>query len=322
MLKARNLTSMKIENLLSFVPKILPNTRLFEVARIMADYRLRALQVVQNNTIIGKIDVKALVNKIKNSVLGNVKVSKIMIPQPITVTPSEKISKAREIMLKKRIDHLPVEKNRKICGILTSEQIVFNFITDYGGDRYVAGVPDTLKLLNYPVEAIMETHPLECEPQTPIRNVADKMLAENRSYTPVTLGEELHGIITYRDFTKLIVTKEEANVSVYIVGLPDNPFETEAAKTKFIRLVNILSKFLPSILETRSVIKTSYVEGQKRRYEVNVDIRTARKNFNYTTGGWDLPTLYDEITTAIKRMATSKKRDVKRGKGRLSIEGV
>ncbi|MEM1515612.1 MAG: CBS domain-containing protein [Candidatus Bathyarchaeia archaeon] len=313
---------MKIENLLSFVPKILPNTRLFEVARIMADYRLRALQVVQNNTIIGKIDVKALVNKIKNSVLGNVKVSKIMIPQPITVTPSEKISKAREIMLKKRIDHLPVEKNRKICGILTSEQIVFNFITDYGGDRYVAGVPDTLKLLNYPVEAIMETHPLECEPQTPIRNVADKMLAENRSYTPVTLGEELHGIITYRDFTKLIVTKEEANVSVYIVGLPDNPFETEAAKTKFIRLVNILSKFLPSILETRSVIKTSYVEGQKRRYEVNVDIRTARKNFNYTTGGWDLPTLYDEITTAIKRMATSKKRDVKRGKGRLSIEGV
>lgn len=307
-LRAKNPASMKIENLLSFVPKLSPDTRLFEAARIMADYRLRALPIVQENVIIGKIDVKVLVSKIKDSALGNITVSKIMTPSPVTITLGERVSKAREMMLRRKIDHLPVERNGRVHGILTSEHIVFNLIVDYGSDKYVTGVSDTLKLLDYPVEAIMETHPLESEPQTSIREVAGRMLAENRSYSLVTLGEELHGIVTYKDFTKLIATKEETGVPVYMVGLPDDPFEAEAAKIKFIRLVNNLSRFLPSILEARSVIKTSSVEGQRRRYEVNVNIRTARETFNYTTGGWDLPALYDEVASAVKRMVTSRKK--------------
>lgn len=319
-LRAKNPVSMKIENLLSFVPKLSLNTRLFEAARIMADYRLRALPIIQDNTIVGKIDIKAIVSKIKEGALGNIKVSKIMTPSPVTIAPSERVSKAREIMLRRKIDHLPIEKDRKVRGILTSEHIVFNLITDYSSDKYAAGVPDTFKLLDFPAEAIMESHPLECEPHTPIRDVAERMLSEKRSYSLVTLGEELHGIVTYRDFTKLILAREETNVPAYIIGLPDDPFEAEAAKTKFVRLVNSLSRFLPSILEARSTIKTSSMEGQRRRYEVNVNIRIDKKNFTYTTSGWDLPALYDEIADAIKRMATSKK-DVKRGRSRSLMKG-
>jgi len=319
-LKAKNPAAMKIENLLNFVPKLPPHIRLFEAARIMADYKLRALPIVQDNIIIGKIDVKALVKEIKNSALGNINVSKIMTPHTVTIAPGEKVSKAREIMLRRRIDHLPVKEDRKIRGVLTSEHIVFNLITDYGGERYVSGVPDTLRLLDYQAETMMEAYPLECEPQTPIRGIAERMLTEGRSYSLVTLGEELHGIVTYRDFTKLIAAKEETSAPVYIVGLPDDPFEAEAAKTKFTRLVNSLSKFLPSILEARSIIKTSSIEGQRRRYEVNVNIRTAKENFTYTTGGWDLPALYDEIASAIKRIATSRKKRL-RGQKPPSIKG-
>ncbi|MEM2092547.1 MAG: hypothetical protein QXR59_04595, partial [Candidatus Bathyarchaeia archaeon] len=114
-----------------------------------------------------------------------------------------------------------------------------------------------------------------------------------------------------------LISAEEAKTSipVYIIGLPDDPFEAEAAKIKFIRLVNGLSKFLPPILEARSAIKSSSVEGQRRRYEVNVNIRTAKENFIYSTSGWELPTIYDEIANAIKKMATSKKR-VKRSRSR------
>ncbi|MEM1550538.1 MAG: CBS domain-containing protein, partial [Candidatus Bathyarchaeia archaeon] len=319
-LKARNPASMKIENLLNFVPKLSLDANLFEAARIMADYRLRALPVIQNNRIIGKVDVRTIVSNIKDSSLGTTSASKIMTSQPITIAQDEKVSKAREIMLRRKIDHLPVEKDRNIRGILTSEHIVFNLVTDYGGGRYVSGVPDTLKLLDYPAKAMMESCILECGPQTPIKDVAERMLIENRSYSLVTLGEELHGIITYRDFTKLIATKEETAIPAYIVGLPDDPFEAEAAKIKFIRLVNSLSRFLPHILEARSIIKTSSTEGQRRRYEVNVSIRTAKENFTYTINGWSLPVLYDDIADAIKRMATSRK-ETRRGRRRPFIGG-
>ncbi|MBS7639026.1 CBS domain-containing protein [Candidatus Bathyarchaeota archaeon] len=315
-LKAKNPISMKIESLLNFVPKLSLGTRLLDAARTMADYRLRALPIIQDNTIIGKIDVRAIVSEVKDSALGNIRASKIMSSSPVTISPSESVSKAREIMLRKRIDHLPVEKGRRVGGILTSAHIAFNLITDFGGDKYVTGVPSTISPLDYPVEAIMSRHPLECEPHTPIRDVAERMLAEDLSYSLVTVGEELHGIITYRDFAKLISAEEaKTSIPVYIIGLPDDPFEAEAAKIKFIRLVNGLSKFLPPILEARSAIKSSSVEGQRRRYEVNVNIRTAKENFIYSTSGWELPTIYDEIANAIKKMATSKKR-VKRSRSR------
>lgn len=319
-LKARNPANMKAENLLSFVPKITPDTGLFEAAKIMSDYRLRALPVSQDNKVIGKIDIRSIVSEMRRSSLGDVRASKIMTPHPITIAPGEKVSKAREIMVRRRIDHLPIKEER-VKGILTSEQIVFNLITDYGGDKYVSGVPDTLSLLDYPVEAIMDRDLLQCEPQTSIRDVAERMLLGGFSYALVTLGEELHGIITYRDFAKLVVPEEEASAPVYIVGLPDDPFEAEAAKAKFIRLVASLSRFLPQIIEARSIIKIGSLGGQRRRYEVDVSIRTARESFRYTTEGWDLPTLYDEAATAIKRMATSRKREARRGKTRPSIEG-
>ena len=168
-LKAKNPANMRAESFLNFVPKLSVNTELLQAAKIMADYRLRALPIIHHNKIIGKIDVKSIVKEVKDSALGNIRVSKIMSPSPITVAVGEKISKAREIMLRRKIDHLPVVKFRRVGGILTSMQIVFNLISDLRGDKYRAGVPDIFNPLDYPVEAIMSASPLECSPQTSIK---------------------------------------------------------------------------------------------------------------------------------------------------------
>jgi len=145
---------MKIEPILKFVPKISTDTSLLHVAHVMAKYRLRALPVVQDNTIIGKIDVRVIVN------------------------------------------------------------------------------------------------------------------------------DNLWG------FPKLIFAKEtKSDTPVYIVGLPDDPFEAEAAKIKFTRLINSLSKFIPQILEARSIIKSSSSGGQREHYKINVFIKTAKDNFIYSSSG-------------------------------------
>ena len=318
-LKAKNPANMKAESFLNFVPKLSVNTELLQAAKIMADYRLRALPIIHHNKIIGKIDVKSIVKEVKDSALGNIRVSKIMSPSPITVAVGEKISKAREIMLRRKIDHLPVVKFRRVGGILTSMQIVFNLISDLRGDKYRAGVPDIFNPLDYPVEAIMSASPLECSPQTSIKKVAENMLNQNSSYSLVTMGEEIQGIVTYRDFAKLISLGEtRVNVPVYIIGLPEDPFEAEAAKIKFIRLIEGISRFLPSIIEARSTIKSSSLDKQRRRYEVNVSVRTARNVINYSSGGWDLPSIYDDIANAIRKIVTAKKRIKKRRRSRFA----
>jgi hypothetical protein len=59
----------------------------------------------------------------------------------------------------------------------------------------------------------------------------------------VTQWEELQGIATHRDFmTLLAAPKPESDVPIFMVGLPDDPFEAEATKSKFRRTVNQLRR--------------------------------------------------------------------------------
>lgn len=308
LLKAKNL-DVKVESFLSLVPKLPPNADLFQAAGVMADYRLRALPVVEGNRIIGKIDVKAIINEVKESKLGNIRASKIMTGSPLTISSGEKVAKARGIMIRRRFDHLPVIKGKRVGGIVTSAQIVFNLMPSVKGGRYVTGVPDVVKPLDLPVDAVMETEHLECSPQDSIKDVAANMLEQNSSCCLVTVGEELHGIITYRDFAKLISSGErKPGFPVYMVGLPEDPFEAEAAKTKFMRMIESLHKTLP-ILEARSTIKTS-----RRRYEISVSIRTPKESYNYSSTGWELPIIYDDLANTLKKIIASKKRRRKRDK--------
>jgi hypothetical protein len=82
-------------------------------------------------------------------------------------------------------------------------------------------------------------------------------------------------MITFRDFVKLLVPLERSVVPAYIVGLPDDPFEAEVAKSKFLRVVNNLGKAFPKLQEVRSTVKTSRILGDEHRlrYEVNVTIK-------------------------------------------------
>jgi len=57
---------------------------------------------------------------------GEIKVSDIMVPDPLFTTPDEKISTTELLMLRKKINGLPVvnnEKNRKVIGIITRRDI-------------------------------------------------------------------------------------------------------------------------------------------------------------------------------------------------------
>ncbi|MEM2305101.1 MAG: CBS domain-containing protein [Candidatus Methanomethylicia archaeon] len=307
MLRAKSFTNVRIESFMSFTPKLSLDMDLMYAARIMADYRLRALPVAGDRGIIGKLDAKTIIDKIRNSSLNSVKISKTMSTHPLTIASGEKIAKAREIMLRKKFDQIPVVKDKRVEGVVTSASIVFNLIPVLGGEKYTIGSPDTIRSIDSPVNTIMDINPLKCSPQDTIREVISSMLSLNSSYCLVILGEELHGIVTYRDFMNLISEKIETNIPVYILGLPDDPFEAEATKIKFMRIIDKLNRILP-LTEARSIIKTVNVDGLRRRYEVDVTIKSPGKNYNFSLGGWNLPAIYDDLTNIIKKTIASRKK--------------
>ena len=313
MITARDLLSVtnletKVEALLKYVPRLAPTSTISEAARVMMDYRIRALPIVEDDEVAGEVKSLSILNAMMELHSKTIKVKSIMTANPITIDEEDLVSKARNIMVRRRIDHLPVLAEHKLTGILTSNHIAASMIPPEGVERGIRGL-DEQKKLNFPVRDLMDRRVLTCNLDDDVLTVLRKMLDQHATYALVTLwGEELQGIIAHRDYLKLLAEPEKEEVPIYIIGLPDDPFETEVAKDKFRRAINLLKRRFPYIEEARSIIKSStpVKDKERRRYEVKVAIKTTKQMLTYSETGWDLPQIFDILSDRMKRLMTQK----------------
>ena len=298
--------SMKVSSLMFSVPKLFSGDTIGKAAKLLNDYRLRALPIVSEGKIEGVITVQSLC-KLLLSIRSfrSIKIRKLMTRKPITIDKNESLSKARSLMLKNGIDHLPVLDKGELCGILLSNQIVLSMFPKEGLERG-AFVSKPSSHLDIKVSGLMDSQVLVCDPNERASAVLERMITQGKTYYIVHHWHEIQGIITYRDFIFLLAEPEKLDVPAYIIGLPKDPFEAQLAKLKFMRNAQALRKSIPKIEEIRSIIKTREVSGSKRRYEVNVMIRTAGKTHIYSQDGWDLSAIFDLITDRMKRLLTKK----------------
>jgi len=107
-LKAADI-SMRVSSLMFYVPKLSPEDTVGKAAKLMNDYRLRALPIISEGTIEGAVTSQSLCRALLSvRTFRGVKVGKMMTRKPVTIDKGESVSKARSIMLNHGIDHLPV----------------------------------------------------------------------------------------------------------------------------------------------------------------------------------------------------------------------
>jgi len=319
-LKETNLELTKPTAVIRYVPVARKEASIGEVARLMADYRIRAVPVSNGRKIIGQVNSTALLLELKGRIGGELRITSISTNDPTTIEQTAPVAKARDTLLKKRIDHLPVTGEKRLTGVATSTQIVSLLkVPERVGSK--SRLPQTKSGLDFPVADLMDKDPLTCTPETATEEALRLMLDAGKTYVLVTQWDELQAIATQRDFMTILAEIEpEPEVPAFIVGLPEDPFESEATKAKFKRIVRQLHKVFPDILEARSIVKAKHKAGGERsRYEVTVQIRTPRDSFSYSDEGWELPVVYDVITDRLKRLMT-KKQKTRRTRERESSE--
>ena len=309
-LKTTNIESTKMSTLMSYVPVLKKDATVREAARLMADYRIRGIPVSDGRNIIGQVNSANLLAGLRGKMGGEMRITSIATRDPIRVEAESFIAKARKLLVRKRIDHLPVTLDGRLSGILMSTHIVSRFAPlERVGSKAIK--PETRRGLDVPVRDVMEINPLNCSADTSAEEALNLILRKRTSYILVTQWDELQAIATHRDFMKLLAEPEpEIEAPIFMVGLPEDPFEAEATKSKFKRSVTQLCRVFPNILEARSVIKAKFSKAGKERgrYEVSVNIRTSKNSFAYTDEGWELPALYDSITDRLKRLMTQKQK--------------
>ena len=137
-------------------------------------------------------------------------ISTIMTRKLITVMPSERLTKVKEIFDSSRIHHIPVVKYTTLVGLISRVDLI-QFMKGAGHVDFDALIENS-RLLSYTAEDVMTTKIATLESTDRI-NVALEVFAENLFHAiPIVDNGELVGMLTTLDIIKTL--KEEDTVRI------------------------------------------------------------------------------------------------------------
>lgn len=97
-----------------------------EAARLLAEYRIGCMPVVDNGAVIGIISERDIVRVLGHSgaaVLGE-PVSTVMTSPALTIAPDTAVISALSLMTRRRIRHLPVVEEDRMVGFVSIGDLV------------------------------------------------------------------------------------------------------------------------------------------------------------------------------------------------------
>ena len=126
----------------------------------------------------------------------NEEVRKIMSKDPVVVHPDDFVHEVSEMMTRKRIQQIPVVKNGKLEGLITSYDLWKMSIQDPQGSKSK-------------VKDVMTKNVLVIAPKDKVGTAAELFIDKRFKTLPVVnLDNELKGVITAFDVIKYVLNRE------------------------------------------------------------------------------------------------------------------
>ncbi len=114
---------MRIKEIMNKALVVDHDISLKEAAAIMSEKNIGGVVAVKNGKIIGIISEKDIV---KNVDKINKKISAVMSKNVVTIDEEEDLDEAAMLMKKNKIKRLPVTREGKLVGIITSTDLIAN----------------------------------------------------------------------------------------------------------------------------------------------------------------------------------------------------
>jgi CBS domain-containing protein len=139
-----------IESILNHKPQtvfsVLPDATVYDAIAMMADKNVGALLVVKEGELVGILSERDYTRKVmlRGKRSRETLVEEIMSTSLTTVDPKQSVDDCLRFMTEKRVRHLPVVKEGKICGVLSIGDLVKHVISAQGAaidhlERYISG---------------------------------------------------------------------------------------------------------------------------------------------------------------------------------------
>jgi len=107
-----------------------PDDTVYDALQLMADKNIGALIVFEGDQMVGLISERDYARKIvlKNKFSRETAVAEIMSRDVVTVSPDRNLEECMEVIIARRIRHLPVVEDDQVLGIISIGDIVKGII--------------------------------------------------------------------------------------------------------------------------------------------------------------------------------------------------
>ena len=102
-----------------------PSSRAVDAVKTMAEQNLGSLVVLDQGRMAGMLTFHELLAALakRGGALGEVKVSEIMVKDPVTATPEMEVNDLRRTMLETSARYLPVMQDGKLLGVISFRDV-------------------------------------------------------------------------------------------------------------------------------------------------------------------------------------------------------
>lgn len=131
------------------------------------------------------------------------KVVDVMTKNPLTVSPSDTIGQADEMMFENRFRQLPVVEGNQLVGIVTDRDI-----RSFLSGPLLSSPEDRETAFNTKVREIMTSGPMTLSPDDDLEEAVQLLIDEKIGGVPVVDETEgLVGIVTYVDLLRYLLNR-------------------------------------------------------------------------------------------------------------------
>jgi CBS domain-containing protein len=173
-----------------------------EAIATMKEYNLGGLPVVDEKVSVKGIITERDITNIFADRTSDVTVAQLMSEHVITALPKTTIFEAERTMASQGFRRLPIITEGQVIGIITAMDIVRFFGCGEAFTYLRSGT--IIQVLNNPVLDIATKSVVTIEPEADVGKAAKVMKEKNIGALPVIKNERLVGIITERDYFKMI----------------------------------------------------------------------------------------------------------------------
>ena len=102
-----------------------PSGRVVDAVNTMAKENLGSLVVLEQGRMVGMLSFHELLSALakRDGALGELKVSDVMVRDPVTATPDMEVNDLRRTMLESGARYLPVTQEGKLLGVISFRDV-------------------------------------------------------------------------------------------------------------------------------------------------------------------------------------------------------